>query len=105
MIIKEIHIYTTIEKIKNKAYIERVIKNDSDNIIYQEKCEAGTMAYNESPIRKFEMYLTGFPIEKTQCGCNRCGNFRDFSDTFGKYRIYLFSKFHQFVIKFFKIPL
>ena len=103
---KEMNIKTSYEARNHKEmFATTTITDGSGAIYYQETCYVPSIAFNNSPVRKLERAITELPGKKAQCGCDRCSNFRNFSDTFGKSRIYLFSKFHQFIIKLFKIPL
>ena len=107
MIANEAHLYFEIEKNDKKFRATLTVKDASDDIIYQSICKTTTDAFQNDPVFKFLQYITvDFPdsaSNKTNCRCNRCGNFSDFLNPIKKARIGFFGKCIKFVSKFFKI--
>ena len=68
MIFKELHIYFSYNKEDRAA--TRMIKDEKGNIIYQQTCDIFSNAFQNSPVRVLEEYLSEYSAPE-QCAIEK----------------------------------
>ena len=68
MIFKELHIYFSYNKEDRAA--TRVIKDEKGNIVYQQTCDIFSNAFQNSPVRVLEEYLSEYSAPE-QCALGK----------------------------------